>query len=224
MAPIPWVRSSRAAASPSSRVSPATKRSTTGRASLLEATRPRTRSLPATLSSRWLGMVQPTPGARPEAVRPMGGGGSGRVAAYTSPVNDGLAVLGCGKIGEILAAGLLASGWRAPDQITVTDRVPERVRELADRYRVRATTSNPEAVRDAGILIVAVKPTDVDALLAEIATEVTPDKLVISVAAAISTSFIERRLPHEVPVVRAMPNAPAQVGAGIAGICAGSSA
>ncbi|HWD08673.1 MAG TPA: pyrroline-5-carboxylate reductase [Actinomycetota bacterium] len=139
-------------------------------------------------------------------------------------MSDGLAVLGCGKIGEILVGGLLASGWRKPEQILVTSRRPERAAELSERYGVRSTTSNPEAAREAGILVLAVKPTDVDGLLDEIASEVTPDKLVISVAAAISTSFIERRLPDEVPVVRAMPNAPAQVGAGVSGIAGGSSA
>lgn len=139
-------------------------------------------------------------------------------------MDEGLAILGCGKIGEILAAGLAASGWRRPEQIVVTARRPERAEELATRYGFHATTSNVEAARRARILVVAVKPTDVDALLAEIAPEITPEHLIISVAAAISTGFIERRLAPDVPVVRAMPNAPSQVGAGIAGICAGASA
>jgi pyrroline-5-carboxylate reductase len=139
-------------------------------------------------------------------------------------MDDGLAILGCGKMGEILAAGLLSSGWRQPEQIIVTARRADRAEELAQRYGVTASTSNVEATRAAGILIVAVKPTDVDGLLTEIATEVTPDRLVISVAAAITTAFIERRLPPDVPVVRAMPNAPSQVRAGIAAICAGRAA
>lgn len=139
-------------------------------------------------------------------------------------MDDSLAILGCGKIGEILAAGLIASAWRPPEQILVTARRAERARELRARYGLHAGTSNPEAVREARILVVTVKPTDVDALLAEIASEVTPGHLVVSVAAAISTKFIERRLPDGVAVVRAMPNAPSQVGAGMAGICPGGSA
>lgn len=135
-----------------------------------------------------------------------------------------LAILGCGKIGEILAAGLIASAWCPPDQLLVTARRPERASELSHRLGLRSTLSNAEAAQQAGILVLAVKPTDVDALLGEIAAEVTPEHLVISVAAAISTRFIERRLPDGVPVVRAMPNAPSQVGAGMAGICAGASA
>jgi pyrroline-5-carboxylate reductase len=135
-----------------------------------------------------------------------------------------LAILGCGKLGEILAAGLIASGWRRPDQIIVTARRSERAEELASRYGLHATTSNVEAAREARILVIAAKPQDVGVLLEEIAADVTPDHVVLSVAAAISTAFIEKRLAPGVPVVRAMPNAASQVGEGIAGICAGAHA
>ena len=137
---------------------------------------------------------------------------------------DALAILGCGKLGEILAAGLIASAWRLPRQIIVTARRSERAEELAARHGLHATTSNVEAAREARILVIAVKPQDVGALLEEIAAAVTPDHVVLSVAAAISTAFIEKRLATGVPVVRAMPNAPSQVGEGIAGICAGAHA
>lgn len=139
-------------------------------------------------------------------------------------MNEVLAVLGCGKIGEILASGLVASGWRRPDQLIVTARREERVAELAVRYGFRATTSNAEAVRDAGVLVIAVKPQDMESLLHQIAPGVTADHLILSIAAAITTGFIERRIPAAVPVVRAMPNAPAQVREGVAAICPGSRA
>lgn len=139
-------------------------------------------------------------------------------------MDGALAILGCGKLGEILASGLIASGWRRPEDIIVTTRRPERAEDLASRLGLHATTSNAEAARAARILVVSVKPQDVSGLLEEIAGEMTPEHLVLSVAAAISTGFIERRLPADVPVVRAMPNAPAQVGEGIAGICAGAHA
>lgn len=144
--------------------------------------------------------------------------------AAPEPGEGRIAILGCGKIGEILASGLAASGWRRPEQIIVTARRPERAADLAARHGFTASTSNAEAARAARILVVAVKPTDVGALLAEIAGDVTPAHLVITVAAAISTAFIERRLPAGVPVVRAMPNAPSQVREGMAGMCAGSAA
>ena len=139
-------------------------------------------------------------------------------------MDDTLAILGCGKLGEILASGLVASAWRRPEQIVVTARRSERAEDLASRLGLHATTSNAGAAREARVLVVCVKPQDVQGLLDEIFPEVTPDHVVLSVAAAISTAFIEKRLPAGVPVVRAMPNAPSQVGAGIAGICAGAHA
>ncbi len=139
-------------------------------------------------------------------------------------MSEALAILGCGKIGEILISGLLASGWRRPEEIIASARREERVAELAARHGLRATRSNPEAAADARILVISVKPQDMEALLGEIAAQVTTDHLVISIAAAIPTRFLEKRLAPGVPVVRAMPNAPAQVREAITGICPGSHA
>ena len=132
-----------------------------------------------------------------------------------------LAILGAGKIGESLLAGLLSSGW---SDVVVTGRREERLVELRERYGVEATLSNPEAVAGASIIVIAVKPQDYAALLGEIAPSVSQDQTVLSVAAAIPTSQIESRLSDGVPVVRAMPNAPSTVHEGIAGMCAGSHA
>lgn len=132
--------------------------------------------------------------------------------------------MGCGKIGEILCEGLLSSGWRRADQIVVTGRREERVQELRDRYGVHATTSNAEAVKDAAVIVVSVKPQDMEILLSEIAEFITERHLIITIAAAIPTRYIERRIPVPVPVVRAMPNAPSQVREGIAAISAGAHA
>jgi pyrroline-5-carboxylate reductase len=135
-----------------------------------------------------------------------------------------IAILGTGKIGEALLAGLLTSGWRDPSELIVTARREERVAVLVERYGVRATLSNPEAVAGARLVVVAVKPQDIDALFGEIGHLLTPAQTVLSVAAAIRTAAIERRISEQVPVVRAMPNAPATVHEGIAGICAGAHA
>ncbi len=135
-----------------------------------------------------------------------------------------IAILGTGKIGEALLAGLLTSGWRDAADVIVTSRREERMDELAQRYGVRATLSNAEAVTGARLVVVAVKPQDIDALFGEIGHLLEPAQTVLSVAAAIRTAAIERRLSEAVPVVRAMPNAPATVHEGIAGICAGTHA
>ena len=135
-----------------------------------------------------------------------------------------VAILGGGKIGESLLAGLLSSGWRTADEVVVTGRREERIAELADRYGVPVTLDNAAAVDDAGLIVVSVKPQDIETLLQELTGRITPEQTVLSVAAAIPTAAIERHLSGEIPVVRAMPNAPATVHEGIAGICPGAHA
>ena len=135
-----------------------------------------------------------------------------------------LAVLGAGTIGESLIAGLLSSGWREPGEIAATGRREERLAELAERYGVETTLSNPEAVAGARLVVIAVKPQDFPVLLGEVAPVLGPEQTVLSIAAAIPTAQIEEHLAPGVPVVRAMPNAPAIVHEGIAGVCAGAHA
>jgi pyrroline-5-carboxylate reductase len=135
-----------------------------------------------------------------------------------------IAILGAGKIGEALLAGLLSTGWRKPDEIVATVRREEHARDLAERFGVEATTSNLDAVRGAALIVIAVKPQDFEALLGEVGGIVSPEQTVLSIAAAVPTSAIEDRLPSGVPVLRAMPNAPATVHEGVAGLCAGAHA
>ena len=117
-----------------------------------------------------------------------------------------VAFLGGGRMGEALVSGLIRSGGRRIEEITVTARRPERVRELAGAYGVAATLSNPEAVARADVLVLTVKPQDMGALLSQIREHLTTDHLVVSFAAGIRTSFVEKRLPDDVPVVRVMSN------------------
>jgi len=135
-----------------------------------------------------------------------------------------IAILGGGRIGEALLSGLLSSGWRDAGEIVVTDRGEERIGELHERYGAEATSDNAAAVADAGLVVIAVKPQDIDALLGQVGQHLTSGQTVVSVAAAIPTAHIEERIAEGVPVVRAMPNAPATVHEGMAGICAGAHA
>src|SRR5581483_514727 len=132
-----------------------------------------------------------------------------------------IAILGCGRIGESLLAGLLSADG---DQIVVTARREERAAELARRFGVQATLSNAEAVHGAELVVIAIKPQDFEALLGEIGPQLHAGQTVLSVAAAIPTSAIERRIAADVPVVRAMPNTAALVHEGMAGVCAGAHA
>jgi len=139
-------------------------------------------------------------------------------------VSRQIAILGAGRLGESLLRGLLSSGWRQPEELAVTARRPERIDELRERYGARAGSSNVEAVAGAALVVVAVKPQDMSTVLAEIAAAVTSEQVILSVAAGVTTAFIESHLSPEARVVRAMPNAPALVHEGIAGIAAGRSA
>jgi pyrroline-5-carboxylate reductase len=131
-----------------------------------------------------------------------------------------IAILGTGKMGEALLAGLLRAG-RSPADVAVVVRREARGDELRAAYGVPVITAE-EAAKNAATLVVAVKPQDVGRMLDQIACLVTESQLVISVAAGITTSFIEQRFPVEVPVVRVTTNTPLLVNEGMSVISAGS--
>lgn len=133
-----------------------------------------------------------------------------------------IAILGTGKMGEALLSGLVRAGLR-PDEIVATARRPERAEALRERYGVRVA-SNAEAAKLADTLILAVKPQDMGALLTEISPHVAADRLVISVAAGITTAFVEARLGDGVAVVRVMSNTPVLVDEAMSVISAGAHA
>jgi pyrroline-5-carboxylate reductase len=139
-------------------------------------------------------------------------------------MNRRVAILGCGKIGESLLGGLLSAGWRESPEVVASCRREERANELRGHFGIEATLANVEAASGAGLVVIAVKPQDIEGLLGEIGPTLAPDQTVLSVSAAIRTSRIEARIAPGVPVVRAMPNAPSIVHEGIAGICAGAHA
>ena len=131
-----------------------------------------------------------------------------------------IAVLGAGKMGEALTSGLLRAGT-SPGQVVAAVRRPERAAQLRDGYGIKVLTA-AEAAATADTLLICVKPQDMTTLLAEIRPAVTAGQLVISVAAGITTSFIEQRLPVEMPAVRVTSNTPLLVGEGMSLISAGS--
>ncbi|MDP9863542.1 MULTISPECIES: pyrroline-5-carboxylate reductase [Streptosporangium] len=133
-----------------------------------------------------------------------------------------IAILGTGKMGEALLSGLLRAGFR-PGDVMATARRAERAAALRERYGVQVV-SNAEAAKGADTIILAVKPQDMGSLLAEIAAHVPADRLVISAAAGITTSFVESRLGADIPVVRVMSNTPVLVDEAMSVISAGAHA
>jgi pyrroline-5-carboxylate reductase len=131
-----------------------------------------------------------------------------------------VAILGAGVMGETLLSGLLRAGRRAED-LMVGEKRRDRADELEQRYGV-AVVGNIEAAQKADTVALVVKPQDMSDLLAEIAPAVRPGQLVVSLAAGITTAFIESRLPEGVAVVRVMSNTAALVDEGMAAISRGS--
>ena len=135
-----------------------------------------------------------------------------------------VALLGGGKMGEALMSGLIRSGGRSVDEILVTCRREERARELAGKYGVTTSLDNGEAARWANVLVLMAKPQDMEVLLEQIRGDVTADDLVISFAAGMRTSFAEKHLPADVPVVRVMSNVPVMVDEAMSVVSPGSRA
>lgn len=130
------------------------------------------------------------------------------------------AVIGAGVMGETLLSGLVRAGRRV-DALLVGEKRAERARELEERYGV-AVVSNVEAAQKADTIALVVKPQDMADVLDEIAPSLRAGQLVVSLAAGITTSFIEARVPAGVAVVRVMPNTPALVDEGMSAISPGS--
>jgi pyrroline-5-carboxylate reductase len=135
---------------------------------------------------------------------------------------SGLAIVGGGKIGEALLSGLVRRAGSGAG-IMVVERGAQRAAELAARHGIEAVDLATAAER-ARVLLIAVKPQDIGSLLGLLAPHVTPEHLVVSVAAGVPTSRIEAALPAGVPVVRVMPNTPALVDAGMSVLSAGAHA
>lgn len=136
-----------------------------------------------------------------------------------------IAIIGGGSIGEALLSGLLRAGRQVKD-LVVVERVPERAKYLADTYSV-LITSVADAVENASFVVVAVKPADVESVMSEIARAAgqgesdTAEQVFVTVAAGVTIGYFESRLPAGTPVVRAMPNAAALVGAGVTALAKG---
>ncbi len=131
-----------------------------------------------------------------------------------------VAVLGAGSMGEILAEGLLRAGWETENLILFVRR-EERAREAERRTAITATLDVGTAVNDRDVLVVAVKPKDVEHLLDQIKDLVKPGQVVVSLAAGVPLAVFEKELDG-VAVVRSMPNTPAAVDEGMTAYCGGS--
>lgn len=140
-------------------------------------------------------------------------------------VNEARVVfLGAGNMAEALVRGLLAGNVCPASHVSVTDLRPERLDYFKATFGVAGQASNGMAAKMADVLFLAVKPQQLREVLAEVAPHLGPGALVVSIAAGVRTGTIEGLLGDSARVVRAMPNTPALVGAGITAICPGRQA
>lgn len=130
-----------------------------------------------------------------------------------------LVLMGGGRMGEALLEGLFAAKWAAPEDVLVVEPVGARRDQLTERYAGLHVDTAPQP---AGGAIVAVKPSDVAAACSAL-HDARPQR-VLSIAAGVTIDALERALPAQMPVVRAMPNTPALVGQGAAALAAGTHA
>lgn len=130
------------------------------------------------------------------------------------------AIFGAGVMGEALLSGLLRSKT-VDSTFIVAERRPERAAELKAKYSVDVV-DNIAAAKVADTVVLVVKPQDMDNLLSEISPYITAGTLVISLAAGITTSFLEDRLAQGTAVVRVMPNTPALVDEGMSALSPGA--
>jgi pyrroline-5-carboxylate reductase len=135
-----------------------------------------------------------------------------------------VAIIGGGKMGSIIAQGLIAHKIIPAKDIIVTDIDAARLDCLHSSLKLKVSHNNEKAAKSADIIILAVKPQNMAAALKEVSSAVDKSKIVISIAAGITTNFIEKSLIKGVRVLRVMPNTPALVGEGAAAVAKGSCA
>ena len=133
---------------------------------------------------------------------------------------DKVAVLGAGKMGTTLIHAMRQGGLEA-DRIVATGRRDEALARLAEKEGVATGTDNRAAVAGADLVLLCVKPQMVAAVLDEIGDAMGDGQVLVSIAAGATTKLLEDHLPDQVPVVRAMPNTPSLIGAGMTALCAG---
>ncbi|MEA2023210.1 MAG: pyrroline-5-carboxylate reductase [Actinomycetota bacterium] len=133
-----------------------------------------------------------------------------------------VAILGAGAMGETFSLGLLRAGWDK-DDLAIADRRTERIREVEFLTGVAATLDAAQAVSGKRVIVVAVKPKDVPELLEQIRETLTPDQVIVSIAAGVTIASYEKELP-DIPIVRSMPNTPAAIDEGMTAYSGGTHA
>jgi pyrroline-5-carboxylate reductase len=133
-------------------------------------------------------------------------------------------VFGIGAMGSALVKGWISAKIISPSLVTVVDLDAVKLKKITRSLKIKAEVVPAKALKDAGLVILAVKPQQIKELLGQVGPQFPAKALVVSIAAGVSTGQIEKNLSQGCPVVRVMPNTPSLLGAGMAAIASGSRA
>ena len=141
-------------------------------------------------------------------------------------MDNRLAIIGAGVMAEAIARGILSASTLKPDQMIAADVSPQRREFFQSKLGIAAVDQNAKAAAGAAIILLSVKPFQMESVLKDLASVIDEKTLLISIAAGISTSFIEKTLGtgKHWRVIRAMPNTPMLVGSGMVAVAPGAHA
>src|SRR5688500_17150306 len=140
------------------------------------------------------------------------------------PSNLTVGFLGAGKMASALASGLLRAGLTDKESLIASDVSPQARSAFAEATGARTTGFNPDVAKDSTVLLLAVKPDQIESLLKEISPNIADRHLIVSIAAGVTLARMEAALPPGTRVIRVMPNTPALVGASASAFALGKSA
>ena len=127
--------------------------------------------------------------------------------------------VGCGNMGSSMVGGLINSGFLKADDIIISTKTEASAKKLEEQFEVMTTLDSKIVAKEAEIIILAVKPFMYKGIIDEIKSELTKDKLIITVAAGITISNMEEWLGDDFKIIRTMPNTPALVGQAMSAVC-----
>jgi pyrroline-5-carboxylate reductase len=136
-------------------------------------------------------------------------------------MNQRITIIGSGKMGDTIISGLLSSGITKPNLITTTDRSESRLDYIRNRHNVKTTSDNREAVSKADVILFCIKPQNAEKVIQDVAKHIPKSAILISIMAGVTLNKLQNWLPDGTPVIRAMPNTPTQVNAGMTAIAGG---
>ena len=136
-------------------------------------------------------------------------------------IDKRIGIIGCGNMGEALLAGLIKNEAFANEDIIVSEKQEKRSEILKNKYpQITFVENNEFLIKDTSIIMLAVKPQDIESVLKQISAFLNDSHMLISIAAGIKISSIEKMLEKTIPIIRVMPNLPALIGEGISAYCA----